>query len=441
MPKLRLPIPTDTLGEDVVARTMFSKAYRLSDGKRRLLCKPSAVHYRDASGVFQDMDLEGMGANLRLDTAPYILQVTRNRIGMTYTSRATGEVLTCELEAVGGVPVGQLPLVVSPQRVGQDVRWDALPGLIIALRCQPSGVSWIKRLADATVPRSFTWLVTRPTPLRGVLAMSGLRGRENLSRVDIPGRRRGFSLDLTKTEQVVSDDGTTVTLRVTETWTGRVRVRGALVDDPIFPVEFDPSFQETLATNNDDGMEPYPPSAYWNDYADVWTAGRYGAAQWHGGVRFTVGDGSGPNSGDTIDSATLTFDVTVEQGTPLLDIYGDDVDDAPAWSGLSNPSTMTKTTAKVDFDPVGTGSKVATITTIVAEIVARPGWVQGQEMRFGLFNTQASGTNYISVDAINDAAGAETLLDITYTAAGAAGAVAYAPNRNIQINYGGTFAG
>ena len=441
MPRLRLPIPTDTLGEDVSARTTFSKTYRLADGKRRLLCKPSAVHYRDAAGAFQDVDLEGMGANLRLDTAPYTLQVTRNRIGMTYTSRATGEVLTCELEAIGGVPVGQLPLVISPQRVGQDVRWDALPGLTIALRCQPSGVSWIKRLADATVPRSFTWLVTRPTGLRGVLLMSGLRGRENLPRADVPGRRRGWPLDLTKTEQVLSDDGTTVTFRVTETWTGRVKVRGALVDDPIFPVEFDPTFQEVIATNNDDGHD-YGSGDYWIDGADTWSAGKYNADTFWGGVRFSsVGDGSGPASGATIDSATLTFDVVTETGTPLLDIYADNVDNAAAWSATSGPKNITETTAKADFDPVGTGSKVVTVTAIVQEIVNRAGWAQGQAMRFAIENTQPSGVNYIFVDAINDAAGAETLLDITYTAGGAAGPVAYAPNRNIQINYGGTFAG
>ena len=442
MPKLRLPIPTDTLGEDVAARTTFSKTYRLPNGQRRLLCKPSVVHYRDASGVLQDMDLEGMGANLRLDIAPYILQVTRNRIGMTYTSRATGEVLTCELEAIGGVPIGQLPLVVSPQRIGQDVRWDALPGLTIALRCQPGGVSWIKRLADATVPRSFTWRVTRPVGLRGILLLSGLRGRENLARTDLPGRRRGWPLDLTKTEQVLSDDGTTVTLRVTETWTGRVKVRGALMDDPIFPVEFDPTFQEVIATNNDDGNDYGTGGGdSWVDGPNRWTAGRYDPSNFWGGVRFSsVGDGTGPASGATINSATLTFDVESETGTPLLDIYGDDVDDAAAWSATNGPKNITATPEKADFDPVGTGSKVVTVTPIVQRIVNKAGWAQGQAMRFAIENTQPSGVHYIYVDAINDAAGAETLLDITYTAGGAA-APAQAPNRNIQINYGGTFAG
>ena len=420
----RLPTPTGTLGEIVTARTPWSKSFALPGGKRRLLCKPSLVHYRDAQGALQDINLESMGPNLRLDKAPYILDVPRSAIAMRYQSRATGEVLMCELIEIGGVPIGALPLVVNPTRVGQDVRWvNCLPGLTITLRCQPGGVAWIKRLADATVPRSVTWRITRPTPLRGVVVMSRVRGRENATRQDIEGRRFGWPLELAYSEQVMSDDGATVVLQATETWTGRVNIRGGLVDDPIYPVEFDPTFQEVIAANNDDGHEynAVPGPGNWVDGADIWRAGNYTTAYYFGGVRFTVSDGGvGPNSGATIDSATLTFDIQTRLGTPLLKITGDNVDDAAAWVAYTSvPSLITETTAKVDFDPPAAGSQVATITAIVQELVNRPGWAPGQEMRFAIKNDGGSNAR-IEVDAINDAAGAETLLDITYTAAGGA---------------------
>lgn len=177
-----------------------------------------------------------------------------------------------------------------------------------------------------------------------------------------------------------------------------------------------PSFQEVLVDPADDGHEVA--NTTWTD-VDVWFAGTYNANVYHGGVRFLVDDGAGgPPQGATILGATLTCDVVTLAGTPTTSIVADAVDDAPAWSSTSRPSQITPTAAAVAWTPTAVAVTPVDITPVVQEIVNRPGWLPGNEMRFAILNTAASGLGIdhsFSVDSINDAEGEETLLDINYT--------------------------
>lgn len=125
--------------------------------------------------------------------------------------------------------------------------------------------------------------------------------------------------------------------------------------------------------------------------------------------------------GATIDSATLTLNITDISGTPDTTLYGVDEDNAAAFADPGNmPSAATKTTASADPDPAGTGSKVITITTIVQEIVDRAGWASGNAMAFVAGDNAGSGNNYWFAEDYEDAGTAEATLDITYTAGAAA---------------------
>lgn len=243
---IRIPSPPGAVQELAQRRTSHSKTFLMPNGQVRLRVKPSFVHWRDADGTLRDIDLDSMDGTGRLDQAIYILEARQDIIGMRYTSRATNEIITCRLVAIGGTALASLSpaLVVSPTRANHDIRWlNCLPGLSIVLRAQPGGVAWIKRLADATVPRSFTWRVTRPSNMSGISMMSGLRGMDNINHTAVAGRKRGKPLELTLGTVLVSDDGFERVSDVTETWTGNVLLP-APTADPIYPVEFDPEFCE-----------------------------------------------------------------------------------------------------------------------------------------------------------------------------------------------------
>lgn len=241
----RVPTPAGASEEMTERRTPHSKTFRMADGTLQMRVKPSLVHWQQADGALRDIDLDSMDGTGRLDQAPYILNARQDIIGMQYTSRASGETITCRLIGIGGTPIGSLPLVVNPTRANHDIRWlNCLPGLSIVLRAQPAGVSWIKRLADATVPKSFTWRITRPTSMTGINMMSGLRGTDNVNHVPTPGRKRGKPLELTLDIVLVSRTLLQTVSDVTETWTGNVLLDGVPSATPIYPVEFDPEFRE-----------------------------------------------------------------------------------------------------------------------------------------------------------------------------------------------------
>lgn len=110
------------------------------------------------------------------------------------------------------------------------------------------------------------------------------------------------------------------------------------------------------------------------------------------GVRFT---GITVPQGATIASANLvlvTANTTVT-GTQWGSIFGDDVDNAAAWSSVSHPLAITKTAASVAVksSKVNLTPLVHDVTAIVQELVDRAGWSSGNAIRFGGDPTGANG--------------------------------------------------
>jgi hypothetical protein len=96
-------------------------------------------------------------------------------------------------------------------------------------------------------------------------------------------------------------------------------------------------------------------------------------------VRFVS---TGIPQGATITSATLTLTITAAVSADPTDsvllVTGDDVDDSPALSASHRPSSgWTNTTATATANNMAVGPLEIDVTTIVQEIVNRPGFSGG----------------------------------------------------------------
>ena len=216
-----------------------------------------------------------------------------------------------------------------------------------------------------------------------------------------------------------------------EEWTGRI---SRIIDkstrqkewfnDPSYPIVIDAVTSENIVANVDDGYERNSASPWISSTTfaggNYWVMAYYaaGATYINGGVRFRV---LGIPQGSTINSASITVNVTslvVGGGLdPQVTIYADDVDDAPVWSNNSRPSQIAQTLASTNFTPTATGTQTIGVTSIVQEIITRPGWSSGYDIRFGFIN-QVVGAGYNQLAYIYDynqgQAGAAQL-DVNYT--------------------------
>ena len=155
------------------------------------------------------------------------------------------------------------------------------------------------------------------------------------------------------------------------------------------------------------------------------------------GLRFT---GIDIPQGAIITSAYLQF-TTDEVGSAAasLLIRGQDVDDAAAFvSTANNVSSRATTDASAAWNPAawttvgqaGLAQRTSDLTAIVQEIVARPGWLAGNDMAFVI---TGSGTR--TADAFEDSATTAPLLHIEYTLGGTGVWVANGtPNRQSEAN-------
>lgn len=109
------------------------------------------------------------------------------------------------------------------------------------------------------------------------------------------------------------------------------------------------------------------------------------------GIRFT---GVDIPQGATVDQAYIQFttDETRKAGSIDFDIEGVDSDNAPTWSGNFAVSGATTTAASVNWSPVdwnvvganGINERTSDLSSIIQEIVDRPGWSDGNAMAFSI---------------------------------------------------------
>lgn len=425
---IRQRIAAEAPGSFEVGRTLYSKTFDIGGGQRRVIQRMAPLHWRanlaDGTETWKEIDLtitQGTGGQYRVVSGFYAVLIDPAQVSYRYaTNRASG-VTVVTLAEVGGAAPDYRAMTVEV--AGNRFTWrDVAPGVDMYLVCRPCYAELFKVVRDAGAARSFGWQVTEDNdddPNRAARFVRETAGWD--------ADRAPLEMTTAVSNQRVLAGGRRRFL-YRETWTGRVsrvtdratRQRGWF-DDPAYPAIIDATVTENIGAGADDGIEV---SGSWSGTSGVENIGTWsaGAAQ-HGGFRFQTVD---VPQGATVSSATLTIRVIDISGTPTVSIYGDDVDDAPAWGASSRPSSgFTKTTAKTDItSAIGTGLEAIDVTAIVQEIVDRAGWTNNNDIRFGAFNTASGSYQYFTVEMYENAGTDEAQLDITYTGGGGGGTTA-----------------
>ena len=150
--------------------------------------------------------------------------------------------------------------------------------------------------------------------------------------------------------------------------------------------------------------------------------GNDGATPKRVGLRWTT---VGVPAGATIDSAFIQFQVDeINSVAVTIDIHGEDIDDAPAFStGVNDITGRTLTTASASWvvpnwptaDVSGSFSKTPDIKEIIQEIIDRDGWNADQDIVLLVSHNAGTGTRIAeSFDGVPSAA---AQLEINYTEA------------------------
>jgi hypothetical protein len=385
-------------------RTPCSKTFDLGDGRHRLDVGQQPKHY-EQDGRLLDIDLTPEFDAVRgchaLRNCPYALQVAHDAPAHVYNSRS-GKRVSIELvtEARGALAEGGL---FKWGEVGRDTDYIIQP--------LPGGCATLLVLNTPSAPREWSWRVQGDMDL-----IVPLVGQDS-------ARRR---LELIETRDPAA-------CIIAVRWTGRTMVPRELrrqkqtvwTDDVTWPVVIDPTVNENIAANGDDVW------SYWKNNGATFSsfnayprsylyAGRANAARSYAGLRFQT---IAIPAGSTVNSATLTIRVTGVTGSPNINIFGNAVDDAAAFTSPANRiKAMTKTSASVNKTSWTNGADNAiTVTSIISELLGRAGWASNNDVALGFFNNSGASVNFVKFAALEHATLTEARLSIDYTAGGGGG--------------------
>ena len=396
--------------EDFAKRKPNSKEFDFGGGKRRLVQSIRRLHYEDG-GAQHDIDLTpvDLGDRWRIDQAPYIVEIRKDRLEFTYTSRRGGSV-TVSASNIGGPP---LVTPVVDESEGTHIRFDDVrPGLDIYFEFTPNTVRIFKVLKSPAAPVEFTWDVKEDEGA-AFSVMSSLVGFA--SKLDGLKRRK---LDLTRTVGPVLITNGVKSYTVTERFNGRaseifdpVTRRKEWKTDLVYPLVIDPDITENITDTADD-VYSWENGSFAASPNNIYAGHGFGS-DFYAGLRFQT---INLDKAVTIDLANLIVEIAHVANTPVTKVFGDDVDDAPVFSTGDRVKNITQTTASTDFDPTTTGSKTVDITSIVQELVDRDGWSANNDMRFALFDDGGGAYDYFGVEDFSKDGGTPAVLEIDFTA-------------------------
>lgn len=399
-------------------RTVFSKTYDLGDGKHRLEVGRLPLHF-EKDGKLCDIDLtpelEPGRNNYIFKNCPYSLKISGDAPAYAYNS-TRGQRVSVELngDASQAVIDGNL---FKWAEVGRDTDYVIQP--------LPGGCATLLILHTPDAPRRWSWAIKGDMGL-----IVPLVGR------DAAGRRL---------ELIERRDGDAGTIEVE--WTGRTIVPRALrkkggaawSEDVTYPVLIDPTVNESVGAGTDDAYSIWSNSGasfslFSASYTGIYV-GRNSDRLFYGGVRFqTV---AVPN-GATINSATLTLRVQSIVGPVNVNVYGNNVNDAATWSDPGNRiKDIAKTTAVVNKSSWSAAAdNTVSVTSIVQEIISRPGWASNNDLAFGIFDNQVPGAAFLGIAAFEHPTLAEPRLSIDYSSGTLVSGVANATGTATAIAVG-----
>jgi hypothetical protein len=389
-------------------RTRFSKTFDLGNGQRRLEIGQLPCHF-ERDGKLHDIDLTprwdaSRGQHVIRD-CPYSLRISDDVPAYAYNSMGGKRVsVTLDVPPSKAIVDGGL---FKWAEVGRDTDYVIQP--------LPAGCATLLILNGPDAPRTWSWRIDGNLGL-----IRPLVGKDSAGRL----------LELVETRD--AEAGTIVV-----EWTGqtlrpgalRLAKRAAWTEEVTWPVVIDPTVNENIAAGGDDAISFWSGSgATFGAFNATYTglnAGRTGTLRVYAGLRFQT---LAVPVAATIDSATLTIRTTTLGGTPNINIYGNDVDDAAVWADPGNRiKNITQTSAVVNkADWTGSADNAVSVAAIVSEIVARAGWASGNDIAFGLFNNAGAGDHLLNFAALEHATLTEARLSIDYTAAGSVSQTAIA---------------
>lgn len=369
--------------EIIQKRTLYSKTFDKGNGKFVCRAGLQPMHY-EKNGQLIEYGLDktniNRGDNL-IDKAPYTLRISDTKPAYRYTRK---DMISVELL---NVPESK------PAKKREGFVWNVGNDAECIIRPTHNGVSTHIVLKSENAAKTWTWKILGDKSL-----MKPIRGQDCTGQI------------LELIEEWNGDELTII-------WTGRCTTQAFLRealrrDDPdelwddevYYPVFIDPTVNEEIVDQKDDVYSnDLLTSAifYYNSFYNK--VGGYGTImnprrKENSGLRFQT---IAVPHGAIIDSAILTVQ---SQGSGFktntkpvkIQIYGDDIDNAPAWSHPSNrPENINKTTNFLNFTtitPPGTAFSPQdlpwNVKDIVQEIIDRIGWSSNNNMRFTLFNNQ-----------------------------------------------------
>src|SRR3990172_477914 len=380
-------------------RTINSKTYALEGGERKLVLGKYPLHFEN-EGKLRTINLtprfdEGRN-QYTLRDCPYSLCVSNVTPAYAYNS-LNGKRVSVELETSSSIPVVEGELFKWAE-VGLDTDYVIQP--------LPVGCSTLLFLHSKNSPRKWRWKILGDMDL-----INPLTGK------DSGGRR----LELVERRDKISGV-------VEVEWTGRTtsskllrnKKRIVYTEEVTYPALIDPTVNETVVASADDA------NSTWNGGGATFSqfssnglglrAGRLGDYRYYAGIRFQT---IPIPVGATITSATLSLSST-DVGTPNINVFGNDVDDAAIYSDPGNRiKNIVKTTAVTNkANWVNNAVNTVTVTSIVAEILARAGWASNNDIAFGFFNAATAGGHYLTIDPF-ELGGTIPVLQILYNVAGA----------------------
>lgn len=427
--KTIIPMPGGAIREIEEERTQHSKTFEMPNGRKKLVASLRRAHIPDdidkwRSGdsvgwVDIDTDFELKGNQYTVKNTWYTCTIETDRVAYSYISKDKG-LVEIELRKIGNQAVENLTLTLKPVAKENVLTFPGLvPDLDLEFVARAEGLFVNKIIHSASAPRDFTWGIEQDADCPLHVNMK-TRGHDNHG-VKSPNRTSGRKGDTCRKIEMVHDvrdmpaQKHASACEFGETWTGRAYKRDderrLVIDDEVeYPVWIDQDIVQPITADADDGYSV----TNGNFYTSLTQFfGAYGGYLYYPFARFLA---LNIPPGSTIVLADLIVNVpTISASGNTGMIRGYDVDNAAQFAvGGPRPESSPQTTAGISANLTTTGLKTFNITSILQEIIDRPGWAALNDFALSFLEFTPGGINGGYIEDYSDALGNEPTLEITF---------------------------
>ncbi len=379
--------------EIVKKRTENSKTFDMGKGKKKLIHLFGAIHYKhkysDRNELWKEIDLtiEEKKNLFVVENAPYNLEIFKDSIGLSYTSRRGGNIIF-RLKKIGGTDVKDLSLNISPRINKNRLYWDnVVEDLDIYIDLRPLSCEFYKVLKSANAPKDWEWECVEDKVVFFKVNSKQITGEDKENRiVKVISTKSKVNLEKYKDKKyyLLHEKFEEKTVKIKDK---RTRIK-EWIDKVEYPVLIDADITELIVANNDDGYGTgYNHGWDWNNTE---IKGGYRSTDYtmFPGLRF---QGLAIAKEAEITNALLKVQLkNIFWADPTFRVYGDDVDDAGVFSNGDLPQNITKTDAFASWVPAAPYEwKTIDVKTIIQELVNRALWASGNDIRLAMFHQEA----------------------------------------------------